>query len=324
MKLIRQYTDISPIDRGAVVVLGNFDGVHLGHQAVIRKARALADEMGVPLGVVVFEPHPREFFRRNDRPFRLTPLSVKSRLLDEAGVDLLYAISFDQVLAAKMPADFIMDVLVEGIGAIHVVVGYDFQFGAGRTGDTAVLAYMGEAEGYGVTVIEPVTYETPRRPDNDDEIYSSTRIRTHLREGRPADAARLLGHFWTVEGEVLLGDQRGRTIGFPTANLSMENTLKPRLGVYAVRIEILEGDDQGTYEGVANVGNRPTFDKEEINLEVHLFRYGADLYGRRISVSFIEFIRPEQKFDGLDALKSQIRKDCKTAEDILIESRKSA
>ncbi len=324
MKIIRQYTDVTPGDRGAVVALGNFDGVHLGHRAVIRQAKKQADTLGVLLGVIVFEPHPREFFRRADKPFRLTSLSQKARLLEKEGVDILYVLTFDEELASKPAQDFIADILIAALGVVHVVTGYDFRFGKGRGGDVSVIGYMGHEEGYGVTVVDPVALQASAVPDNDDEIFSSTRVRNCLRSGRPADAARLLGHYWTIEGVVQKGDQRGRTIGFPTANLSMNWLVEPALGVYAVKVEVLEGPDAGVYDGVANIGRRPTFDKEDILLEAHLFGFSSDLYGLPIAVSVIDFIRPEQKFDGLEALKSQILIDSRSARDILAGIKQSA
>lgn len=324
MKIIRQYTDVTPEERGAVVALGNFDGVHLGHRAVIRQAKNQADKLGVPLGVIVFEPHPREFFRRADKPFRLTSLSQKARLLEKEGVDILYVLTFDKELASKPAQDFIADILISSLGVVHVVTGYDFRFGKDRGGDVSVIGYMGQEEGYGVTVVDPVALQVSAVPDNDDEIFSSTRVRNCLRSGRPADAARLLGHFWTIEGVVQKGDQRGRTIGFPTANVSMNWLVEPALGVYAVRIEVLEGPDAGLYDGVANIGRRPTFDKEDILLEAHLFGFSSDLYGLPIAVSVIDFIRPEQKFDGLEALKNQILVDARTARDILADIKQTA
>ncbi len=316
MQIIRKYTDLPPQARGAVVALGNFDGVHLGHREVIRRAGAKAKTLGVPLGVVVFEPHPREFFRPGDPPFRLTPLPVKARLLEREGVDFLYALTFDETLSNKHAAEFIQEVLIDGLGIVHVVAGYDFRFGSARSGDATLLSYMGDMEGFGVSVVDPVAIQTATRPDNDDEIYSSTRIRDCLRYGRPTEAAKLLGHAWSIQGVVESGDQRGRTIGFPTANISLEGVLKPALGVYAVEVEVLTSEHKGRYRGVANFGNRPTFDKQDVLLEVHLFKFGGDLYDETLSVSFVDFIRPERKFDGLESLKEQIRKDCQAAEEI--------
>lgn len=316
MQIIRKYTDLPPQARGAVVALGNFDGVHLGHREVIRRAASTANTLGVPLGVIVFEPHPREYFRPGDPPFRLTPLPVKARLLEREGVDFLYALTFDETLSSKHAADFIQEVLIDGLGIVHVVAGFDFRFGSARSGDATLLSYMGDMEGFGVSVVDPVAIGSATLPDNDDEIYSSTRIRDCLRHGRPAEAAKLLGHYWAVQGKVEEGDQRGRTIGFPTANLSLEGVLKPQAGVYAVEIDVLTGEHAGRYRGVANFGNRPTFDKKDVLLEVHIFKFGGNLYGETISVSFVEYIRPERKFDGLDSLKEQIRKDSKAAEEI--------
>lgn len=324
MQIIRQHTDVHPDQRGAVVALGNFDGVHLGHREVIRQARKQADTLGVPLGVIVFEPHPREFFRRVDKPFRLNSLSQKARLLEKEGVEILYVLTFDEDMAGKLAQEFITDILIGCLGVVHVVTGHNFRFGKGRGGDVSVIGYMGEEEGYGVTIVDPVALQAAKKPDNDDEIFSSTLVRNCLRAGRPAEAARLLGGYWTIEGPVLMGDQRGRTIGFPTANLSMERLVEPALGVYAVKVEVLEGPDKGFYDGVANIGRRPTFDKEEVLLEAHLFGFSSDLYGVPIAVSVVEFIRPERKFDGLDALKAQIHKDSKAAAEILSDLKQPA
>lgn len=293
----------------AVVVIGNFDGVHKGHQAVIARGRALADELGVPLGVLVFEPHPVEFFKRNDAPFRLSPLDAKTHTLGRYGVDHVFVFTFDADMAGRNPDGFAQDILHRRLGASHVVVGYDFRFGKDRGGDVELLKADGARLGFGVTVIEPQREEDLV----DGVIYSSTKIRQLLKEGKPQEAAKLLGHPWVVEGEVLHGDKRGRTIGFPTANISMGAYLEPRFGVYAVRFEV----DGKTHMGVANIGRRPTFDKDDVTLEVHVFDFDGDLYGKIASVSFMAFLRPEQKFDGLDALKAQIAADCDQARKLL-------
>lgn len=291
--------------RGAVVALGNFDGVHKGHQAVLGAARARANDLGVPLGVVSFEPHPRSFFNPGAPEFRLTPLASKARALGRLGVDFLAALPFDATMANMLAQDFVKQVLVGGLGAAHVVIGFDFCFGRGRAGNAELLTGMGKTEGFGLTVIEPQVH--------DGEVYSSTLIRRLLADGKPRQAARLMGHWWHIEGPVLPGDQRGRTIGFPTANISLEGYLHPALGVYAVRAEI----DGRTLGGVANFGKRPTFDKKDVLLEVHLFDYSGDLYGKTVVVSFVEFLRPERKFSGLDELKAQIAADGAKAREIL-------
>ncbi len=307
MDVFRSYRDIPPAARGAVVALGNFDGVHLGHQAVIGMARETADRMGAPLAVMVFEPHPREFFTPNGPAFRLTTLETKARLLEGLGVDLVFAFPFDGDFAAQTPQAFVMDVLVGALGVVHLVAGEDFRFGQGRAGDMALLAYMGEMEGFGVTPVAAVSAQ-----DADNRISSSA-IRMALQNGQPEQAALLLGRPWAVEGRVSTGDKRGRTIGFPTANLHLDGLIEPRLGVYAVVAELFEGPQAGRYDGVANLGRRPTFGHSDVVLETFLFDFEGDLYGKRLAVSFLAFLRPERKFDGLEALKQQIRLDTDAA-----------
>ena len=309
MQIIRHHEHVAPGLRGAVYALGNFDGVHLGHQKVIGKAAAIAGELGVPLGVLVFEPHPQQFFFP-DRPFfRLTPFRAKARLLDRLGVDILAALPFDEKMSQRLAPEFVHDVLIDGLHAVHVVAGYDVRFGKGRGGDAAALSYIGEMEGFGVSIVDEVK--------DGGVTFSSTRIRELLAKGDPRGAAKLLGHWWTVETHIKQGDQRGRTIGFPTANLPLEDHVEPALGVYAVKIEFEDGPYKGVYDGVANVGRRPTFDKQDVLLEVHIFDFEGDLYGAHAAVSFIEYLRPERKFDGLDSLKAQIAKDSDRAREVL-------
>lgn len=307
MRIFRHYRDIPAAYRGAVVAIGNFDGVHLGHQALIGEAKRMADERGSALGVVAFEPHPQEFFRPSTESFRLTPFRTKARLIAEQGADAMFALAFDADMAAKSAQDFVIDVLVEGLGAGCVVVGSDFQFGKGRTGNVAVLSYMGEMEGFGVVVFRPVA------ATGHDKI-SSTRVREALKAGRPEEAAELLGHWWTVESRVEHGDKRGRTIGFPTANMRLEHCLKPAFGVYAVRAVILEDDKPvGKYDGVASFGTRPMFASEIPLLETYLFDFAGDIYGKHLAVSFVAYLRPEARLDGLDALRAQIVADSAAA-----------
>ncbi|MGB3808574.1 MAG: bifunctional riboflavin kinase/FAD synthetase [Parvibaculum sp.] len=309
MHILRHYSPVPRPLQGGVYALGNFDGVHRGHQKVIGEAARVARELGAPLGVLVFEPHPRQFFFPDEPFFRLTPFRAKARLLEKLGVEILAALPFDAEMAKKLAPEFVLDVLVNGLNATHVVAGYDFRFAKGRTGDAAVLSYMGGEEGFGVSIVGEVAHE--------GEPYSSTRIREKLASGNPRGAAELLGHWWTVESHVMTGDQRGRTIGFPTANLSLEDHVQPALGVYAVRVEIEDGPHKGFHDGVANLGRRPTFDKKDIVLEVHLFDFAGDIYGQHVAVSFVDYLRPELKFDGLDALKAQIAKDSARAREIL-------
>lgn len=302
MQVFRHYEQVPESARGATVAIGNFDGVHVGHQALLARAKA----MGGRLGVLVFEPHPQEFFRPDTPRFRLTPFRAKARLLERFGVELLFALHFDAAFAALTADEFIERVLVKGLGVRHVIVGEDFCFGKGRQGNLALLRKRGAELGFDVTTFGLVG-------EGEASKISSTSIREALRDGKPDIAARLLGHPWTVEGRVEGGDRRGRTIGFPTANVSLEGYLEPALGVYAVRVEV----GGRKYGGVANFGRRPTFDKKDVLLEVHIFDFEGDIYGQPIVVSFISFLRPEMKFPGLDALKAQIARDSDAARRIL-------
>lgn len=309
MKIFRHYEQLPDAVKGSVVVLGNFDGFHKGHQTVIGQAGRLAREMKTTLSVLVVEPHPRHFFNPGQEEFRLTSFRTKAHLLEQFGVDTLIVLPFDYKLSHMLAQDFVLDVLVAGLEACHVFVGYDYRFGAGRGGSAAVLQQMGHEEQIGVSVVEKIM--------EGDHIYSSTNIRQALRAGDVRGSARRLGHWWHVEGHVQKGDQRGRTINFPTANLSMDGYIKPRLGVYAVRVVVPSGPAKGIWDGVANVGKRPTFEKTDITLEAHIFNFDYDIYELPVQVEFVDFIRPELKFDGLEALKNQIMQDCEVAAKIL-------
>lgn len=309
MTLYRDARHLPDAARGGVVLLGNFDGVHRGHQAVVAAGRAVADRDGATLGALTFEPHPRSLFVPDTAPFRLTALPAKARLLHRHGCDFVVAQNFDRAFAALEARDFVTGILVEGLAARQVVCGYDFTFGRQRAGYVDALAEWGREFGFGVTVVQPVTRE--------GEIYSSTRIREALRGGHVAEAAALLGQDWEIEGEVVHGDKRGRLIGFPTANVALGEHLVPQLGVYAVRVAEADSDTPDWRHGVANLGRRPTVDGEKLSFEVNLFDFSGDLYGRRLRVALHAFLRPEQKFAGLDALKAQIAADAQAARAIL-------
>lgn len=308
MKIFRHYENLPDDVKGSVIVLGNFDGFHKGHQTVMGRAGKLARDMKTTLSALVVEPHPRSYFNPGQDDFRLTSFRTKTHLLEQFGVDTLFVLPFDEKLSHMLAQDFVADILQKSLGILHVFVGYDYRFGAGRGGNAHVLQQMGHMEQFGVTVVEKIM--------EGDHIYSSTNIRDTLRMGDVRRSADRLGHWWHVEGHVLKGDQRGRTIDFPTANLSLEGYIKPKLGVYAVRAIIPSGPAAGIWNGVANVGRRPTFDKEDLLLEVHIFDFDHDIYEVPIKVEFVDFIRPEQKFDGLDALKEQIEKDSLIAKQI--------
>jgi riboflavin kinase/FMN adenylyltransferase len=295
--------------KGGAVALGNFDGVHRGHQALLATTAEHAKALNAPLVALTFEPHPRRFFVTDTAPFRLTLPPAKIRLLGEQGVRAVLAQRFDPAFAAISAEAFVDEVLLGGLGARQVVCGYDFTFGSRRSGNVEKLRKMGEKRGFGVTVLDPVMRE--------GEIYSSTRIREALRAGMAREATELLGHTWEIEGVVEQGDQRGRTIGFPTANVALGEHLRPRFGVYAVRALIEGQENKGWLNAVANLGKRPTVGKLQENFEVHLFDFSGDLYGRTLRVQLVDFIRPEMKFAGLEQLKAQIAADGHAARTLL-------
>ena len=269
---------------------------------VVRAAAEAAKARSRPLSVVTFEPHPRRFFRPDDPPFQLTPLRSKVRRFEVMGIDTLLLIHFDDEVSRASPQEFIDRVLVQGLGARHLSVGYDFVFGRGRKGDVETLRTWAETDGIGFTVVAPVS-------GPDGTIYSSTNIRAALREGDPARAAVLMGRCFEIEGRVVQGDRRGRQIGFPTANLSLEDYVQPALGVYAVWVGIEEHDATRWYMGCANLGWRPTFDGDRLGLETYILDFTEDIYDRLLRVALVEYIRPERRFAGVSELREQIAKD---------------
>jgi riboflavin kinase / FMN adenylyltransferase len=305
LEIITDWRDLPAPLRLASVAMGNFDGVHRGHQAVIAAAR----RPGLALGVATFEPHPRAFFAPDAPPFRLMNAEARRNRLARLGVERLFELPFDTALAAMTAENFVKQVLVEGLGVAHVVVGADFCFGRGRLGTAAMLADLGARHGFGVTVLPLVGAE--------GGAISSSAIRAALSEGRVADATAMLGHRHRIEGPVLHGDKRGRTLNYPTANMGLEGLHLPRFGVYAVRAEVLDGPHSGAYGGVASLGVRPMFGVNTPNLETHIFDFAGDLYGAHLSVALVEWLRPELRFDGLPALIAQMDADSDRARAIL-------
>ncbi|MEZ5715771.1 MAG: bifunctional riboflavin kinase/FAD synthetase [Paracoccaceae bacterium] len=309
MRIIRDHTYVSPADKGASAAIGNFDGVHLGHRSVIDIARAEGARIGAPLGIVTFEPHPRQYFAPDAPPFRLMSSAARAHRLEKLGVERLYELNFNAALSGLSPEEFASRVITQGLGLRHVVVGADFCFGKGRAGDVNDLRRFGDAMGFGVTVAELL--------EGAQGEVSSTAIRQALSDGRPRDAAAMLGHWHRIEGSVIGGDQRGRVLGFPTANMSIEGLHPPRFGVYAVLADVLDGPFKGSYHGAASMGVRPMFGENKPNLETFLFDFSGDLYGARVSIGLVDYLRPEEKFDSLDALIAQMDADCARARDIL-------
>lgn len=308
MRIIRSLEEVTSDDRGAIAAVGNFDGVHLGHKAVIGQALHAAQLAGAPASVLTFEPHPRMLFQPDAPAFRLTNAASRAEAIAALGINILFELGFDDAFSHLPAESFISDVLHRGLGLRHVIIGHDFFFGHRRRGTPEMLQEFGIRLGFGVSVIDPVT-------EADGAVYSSSRVRQCLKEGDPLGAAALLGRPWEVEGEVIKGDQRGRTIGFPTANIQLEDVLHPAHGVYAVRArDVRTGEN---WSGVANFGRRPTVNDRGPLLEVNLFDAAPELYGRKLRVQFIDFIRPEMKFSGLDELKAQIARDAEVAREKL-------
>ena len=337
MRIFRHYETLPEDTWGAVVAIGNFDGVHPGHRAVIKEAGLIAHDSGHPWAVLTFEPHPRRLFQPDQPPFRLTPFRAKAREIEAMGVDILIVQRFNKAFSMLEAKDFVLGALVKGINASHIVSGYDFVFGHNRSGHCDLLLAMGEKEGFGFTAVNAIKDET-------GAAYSSTRVRERLMAGDPRGAAAVLGRDFEIEGRVIRGEARGRGIGFPTANLTLGGTLRPMNGVYAVRVAVQEApgeaarpgvspgnkkldeartgtkeesDEEQWLPGVANLGVRPTFGGDDIVLEVFLFDFDGDLYAKRLRVRLIDHLRPEKKFDGIDDLKAQIALDSARAKEIL-------
>jgi riboflavin kinase / FMN adenylyltransferase len=305
MRIIHGSDNFPRDARGAVLAIGNFDGVHRGHQALLRAAKEEGRRRRRPAGVMLFEPHPREFFQPSHPHFRITPLPRKLQLLRELGLELAVVVRFDKSMAELSADAFIERVIVAALGASHLVVGYDFRFGKGRAGDPEALRAAGLAHGFGVTVVA--------QAGEAGEVFSSSAIRAELAQGDVEGAAHMLGHYWRLAGPVIGGARRGTGLGFPTANVALEQGVTLGHGIYAVRVYVADKH----LEGAAYLGTRPMFDDGEPVLEVFLFDFDGDLYGRVIEVEFIDFVRPDARLPSLDALVEQMGKDCVRARAML-------
>ena len=309
MRIIRDYHYVEAEDRGASAAIGNFDGVHIGHQSVIALARSGGDKIDAPLGVMTFEPHPRQYFAPQTPSFRLMSAEARASRLAKLGVERLYELNFNAALSALTPREFAQQVIADGLGLKHIVVGADFCFGKDRAGTVTLLQKYGAEMGFGVT-IAPLLGNTAGQ-------VSSTSIRQALGAGHPREAALQLGHWHHIEGPVVGGEQRGRELGYPTANMSIDGLHPPKFGVYAVLVEVQDGPHAGSYHGAASLGVRPMFGVNTANLETFIFDFSGDLYGATLSVALVDFLRPELKFDGLEPLITQMAADCASARCIL-------
>jgi riboflavin kinase/FMN adenylyltransferase len=306
MDVITGWRDVPAQAKGAVLAIGNFDGVHRGHQAVLGRARELAKETGKRSGAVVFEPHPREYFAPDQPFFRLTPLPVKLELLEALGLDETFVIDFGPELANLSAEEFAEDVITKGLGASRVVVGYDFTYGKGRTGTPAQLKALGDKLGFGVDIVEPIA--------NDGEVFSSSQVREHLRKGEMEKAAEQLGYRWRVRGTVERGAGRGKGLGFPTVNLPLAPGQDIAHGIYAMRVE----HKGKRYHGAGYVGPRPTFGGGQPVIEVYLLNFDGDLYGEEIEVEFVTHLRADATFANGEELAAQMRDDCRKAQALLM------
>ena len=303
MMRITRDTRYCPTDaKGAVIALGNFDGVHIGHRAIIRRAVELAKELGTHAAVMTFEPHPREFFAPDAPRLRMYSLQQKLELLEDAGIEHVFLMRFNQALASTSASDFVEQILHRQLGARHVVTGYNFAFGKGRAGNTDMLASVAAQLGFGFTACQPVML--------DGKAVSSSAIRALLAEGELEEANRMLGMHYHLCGRVRSGAARGRTIGYPTANIALDRFFKPKLGVYAVQAR-LPGSEW--HHGIANIGIKPTFNLTTPMLEVHLFDFDQMIYGQKLEVALNAFLRPEIRFASVEALLEQIRSDVEHA-----------
>lgn len=304
MEIFTSFADIPRSLQGAVIVIGNFDGVHLGHAALLREARAMARGSDRAFGVLTFEPHPRRLFKPDEAPGRITPPDLKAERLTAEGVDFLASVPFDWDFASQSAESFIQDILIDGLKASHVIVGADFRFGQLRKGDPAMI----EAAGIGVTAIDKVC-------GGAGDVFSSSDVRQALRGGDVAAANAILGWKWEVRGIVVKGDQRGRELGYPTANLKLEETIHPAYGIYAARVQIV-GEDEW-FESAVNIGIRPMFEVPVGQVEAHILDFDRDIYGRILRVQLVKRLRGEAKFNSLEELIAQIDLDCEQARSVL-------
>ena len=307
MLIFRGLENIPNDDSGYSVAIGNFDGMHLGHQSVIEIAREKSNKSSV--GVVTFEPHPRQYFQKNQPIFKLMKSKTRQRFLSSYGIDALFELPFNSFLANLSPKDFIETVLLKKLNVRKIVVGPDFRFGKNREGSVSLLKRYQEKNILDLHIANPFMIE--------GKVVSSSALREKLTEGSVTEVTKMLSRYYEIEGVVEKGFQRGRNLGFPTINVGLRNTIVPKHGVYAVFIKILTHDKKRTFKGAASIGSRPTYGDFEPNIEVFIFDFNENLYGKSVSISLVHFIRPELKFSSEKKLISQMKSDCETIENLL-------
>ncbi len=304
IKVFETYNNIPKSAQGCVVVIGNFDGVHLGHQAVLAKARVIARNLNKPLAVLTFEPHPKQLFRPDEPPCRITPRDLKIERLDNSKVDFVYSLPFDWNFASQSAQDFVQNILIDGLKAEHVIVGYDFKFGQLRKGDAQTIKDLG----LDVSIIEEIKC-------GNEFKYASSRVRQFLRHGKIKEANEILGWDWEMRGQIFKGDQRGRELGFPTANMKLEEIVHPAYGVYACKVRV-KGESEWL-GGATNIGIRPMFEVPLAQVETYIFDFDSEIYDEILCVCPVQRLRGEAKFNCVDDLIEQMNKDCAQAREIL-------
>ena len=307
MLIFKSLENVPKEEKGYSVAIGNFDGMHLGHQSVIEIAREKSNDSSI--GVVTFEPHPRQYFQRDQPTFRLMKSETRKRFLNSFGIDALFELPFDSSLANLSPKDFIETVLLEKINVKNIVVGPDFRFGKNREGSVDLLKSYQQKKKLGLHIATPFMIG--------GKVVSSSALRKKLSEGSVVEVTKMLSRYYEIEGVVEKGFQRGRHLGFPTINVGFRNTIVPKHGVYAVLIKILSCDKERTLKGAASIGSRPTYGDYEPNIEVFIFDFDENLYGKNVCISLVKFIRPELKFSSEKELISQMKSDCETIENLL-------
>ncbi len=304
MQIFTQTAPLPETLKYSVLAIGNFDGMHKGHVALIQEALSFARKNNMPMGVLTFEPHPRQIFQPNESPFRITPPAVKRQKIEELGIDFLVELEFTRDLAQKSPDDFVKDILIEHIGVDHIFIGEDFHFGQNRTGSVETL----RSHALNVTSIDILE-------DEHTQKYSASHVRSHLRRGLISEANQILGWEWEIQGHVIHGDKRGRELGYPTANVSLNDTLHPAFGVYATYVQI-EGETHW-HSAATNIGIRPMFETKNALVEAYLFNFNEDIYGKMLRIRPIQKLRDEARFNSLEDLVTQIEKDCQKIKTIL-------
>ena len=308
-------SNLSAVRENSVMVIGNFDGVHKGHRALLKAARLISGDTEKPISVMTFEPHPAKFFNPDIKPFRLTPLDIKTRILDDLGVEYLMLSTFDENLS-EMTADVFMRKMLVNANPSHIVVGENFYFGKGKEGTAQMLQDHSDELPFDVSIFKSLS-------DDNNDVYSSTRIREYIQAGDIQKANNLLGWKWEIEGTVIEGDKRGRQLGFPTANMTLGEYIRPAFGVYAVRVAISSDDVTPAkwYPAVANIGIRPMYPSNEPLVEAYIFDFSADLYGKEMRVQLVKHLRDEAKLDTEQELIKQIRQDCENARSALEQTK---